>query len=217
MKIDRIFHIIIFCIVLVLADANFHRSTAHASGMQPNLYYSDYFKNFYDNYNNLFAADTGAVQAEQAKDAARPNAKPSADVIFGKLHKGFGYTTLALGILSMGFGIWETYEYSRGAAPHKAVQIVHDFSSNEAVMFALGSVITGFIAYWDVFNFKNGANTINSHALLGVIATTAIVATAIMGWVEGDDLREKEGFPAHCGMAAGAGTALMISIIVVQF
>jgi hypothetical protein len=142
---------------------------------------------------NYFLSD-----ASENKDASSntSNTSPGNSSFNFNWHKILGWTTAGMAVITIASG---------AAVPKKGHCAIAGVTSG----LATATCITGYYKYGGLISLTNGDWKINTHAILGTIATTGfITATALAG---------KDGRKIHVITGAASGAAFGISLAILYF
>ena len=136
----------------------------------------------------------------------------------GTAHGLLGYTAIASGIVSVATGGKIAADYESGDTPSSFVSSLHTGSSAAAAGLAIAACATGLLAYWNAFDPGNGITTVNSHIVLGLLATAGFIASMITAPEGGDGaVLPEDDYAGHCVSARVSGVMMFASVIVIQF
>lgn len=160
---------------------------------------------------------TGSIGWHHAETSGE-GAPASSWLNMGTAHGLLGYTAIASGLVSVATGGKIAADYDAGDTPSSFVSSLHTGSSVAAAGLAIAACATGLLAYWSAFDPGSGITTVNSHIVLGILATVGFIASMITAPEGGDgSVLPEDDYAGHCVSARVSGVMMFASVIVIQF
>ena len=152
------------------------------------------------------------------QETSGEGASASSWLNMGTAHGLLGYTAIASGIVSVATGGKIAADYDGGDTPSSFVSSLHTGSSVAAAGLAIAACATGLLAYWNAFDPGSGITTVNSHIVLGLLATVGFIASMVTAPEGGDGaVLPEDDYAEHCVSARISGVMMFASVIVIQF